>query len=111
MYSASQTAYQMGMVEEIPIESITNPEPIHPDDKETLESVERLAQSIKEKGLLQPIVVVREPSSNRYRVVAGQRRLQACIRLGWHAVPAIVRNPVGTEVEIFREHTGQGTAL
>ncbi len=111
MYSASQTAYQMGMVEEIPIESITNPEPIHPDDKETLESVERLAQSIKEKGLLQPIVVVREPSSNRYRVVAGQRRLQACIRLGWHAVPASVRNPVGTEVEIFREHTGQGTAL
>ena len=44
-----------------------------------------LAASIKELGLLQPIVVLPD-----YRLVAGQRRLEAMKSLGWIEVPAVI---------------------
>jgi ParB family transcriptional regulator, chromosome partitioning protein len=53
-----------------------------------------LAQSIRENGLLQPIVV--RPAGNRqgadrWELVAGERRWRAVTRLGWKQVPALVR--------------------
>lgn len=53
------------------------------------ESLQELVQSIKEHGLLQPIVV--RPIADGYEVVAGERRLRACQELGWTVVPAVVR--------------------
>lgn len=55
-------------------------------------SLEDLARSIEQKGLLSPITVRKVGS--RYELIAGQRRLNACKRLGWHKVPAIVRTDV-----------------
>jgi hypothetical protein len=52
--------------------------------------IELLAQSIASQGLLQPIVVARQPHSNRYRVVAGELRFAACRHLGWRAISAVV---------------------
>jgi small-conductance mechanosensitive channel len=52
--------------------------------------IEMLAQSIASQGLLQPIVVARNPMSDRYHVVAGQMRCAACRQLGWRAIPAVV---------------------
>lgn len=50
-----------------------------------------LAAKIKEEGLIQPIVVT--PLENGlYQVSAGHLRVEACKRLGWHSVPAIVRS-------------------
>jgi ParB family chromosome partitioning protein len=49
-----------------------------------------LAASIRAIGLLQPIVV-RPASGGGFEVVAGRRRLEACRRLGWEAIPAIRR--------------------
>lgn len=46
--------------------------------------IDELAASINEKGLLQPIVV--RPVHDRFEVVAGNRRLEACKRLGWRKV-------------------------
>jgi ParB family chromosome partitioning protein len=48
-----------------------------------------LAASIVENGLLQPITVT--PRGERYMVVAGERRLRACILAGMHDVPALVQ--------------------
>ena len=49
-----------------------------------------LAQSIKEKGLIQPIVV-REAEGGGYEVVAGERRYQAAKSLGLKDIPTIIK--------------------
>ena len=53
-------------------------------------SLEDLANSIREKGLLSPIVV-RIIGAGTYKLIAGQRRLLACRKLAMHSIPAIVR--------------------
>ena len=53
--------------------------------RSTLNNLEELAGSIGKIGLLQPIVV-RTNSSNKFEVVAGNRRLNACKRLGWRKI-------------------------
>lgn len=53
-------------------------------------SLEDLANSIREKGLLSPIVV-RTRGAGGYELIAGQRRLLACRKLAMHSIPAIVR--------------------
>ena len=51
-----------------------------------------LADSIRQKGLVQPILVRPDPSnSNGYEIVAGERRWRASQRAGLHSVPVIVR--------------------
>jgi ParB family chromosome partitioning protein len=54
------------------------------------EGLDELICSIREKGLIQPIVV--RPVRNRFEVIAGARRLEACKRLHWSRVPCIVRD-------------------
>ena len=49
-----------------------------------------LADSIKEKGLIQPIVVKRV-TENQYELIAGERRLRAAQQIGMERVPALVR--------------------
>lgn len=51
----------------------------------TLSNLEELAASIRKIGLLQPIVV-RTNNSNKFEVVAGNRRLNACKTLGWKKI-------------------------
>ncbi len=53
--------------------------------------LEDLANSIKEKGLLNPIIV-RKNNDGSYGLIAGQRRFLACQRLGWGTIPAIIRD-------------------
>lgn len=50
-----------------------------------------LANSIREKGLLQPIVV-RPVANNEYEIVAGERRWRAAQRAGIHDVPVLIRD-------------------
>ena len=54
-------------------------------------SLDDLANSIKEKGLLNPIIV-RRKSDGTYELIAGQRRFLACQKLGWKTIPAIIRD-------------------
>lgn len=53
--------------------------------------IEDLANSIKEKGLLNPIIV-RKKDDGSYDLIAGQRRFLACQKLGWETIPAIIRD-------------------
>lgn len=53
------------------------------------ESLEALADSIRENGVLQPIVVTRE--EDKYKIVAGERRYRASKLVGLKTIPAIVR--------------------
>lgn len=54
-------------------------------------ALEELAQSIKENGILQPIVV-RKRASGGYEIVAGERRWRAAQLAGRHEVPALIRD-------------------
>ena len=56
------------------------------------QDVEQLAVSIAAEGLLQPILVAPSGESGRYEILAGHLRLEACRKLGWKTVPAIVRS-------------------
>lgn len=50
-----------------------------------------LANSIEEKGLLNPIIVKRN-KDDTYDLIVGQRRFLACQKLGWETIPAIIRD-------------------
>ena len=52
-------------------------------------SLEELAESIKENGLLQPILV-REYGEGRYQIIAGERRYRACRLAGLTEIPSII---------------------
>jgi ParB family transcriptional regulator, chromosome partitioning protein len=54
------------------------------------EEIESLANSLKTKGLLQPIMV-RPIAGGEFEIVAGERRWRAAQRAGLHMVPALVR--------------------
>jgi len=74
---------------EVPIELIQrNPE--QPRTLFTEADLEELAASIREKGVLQPILV-RPLGSGEYQIVAGERRWRAAQRAGLKAVPVLVR--------------------
>ena len=53
-------------------------------------TLDDLARSIHEKGLLNPITVLQK--DEKYEVVVGQRRYLACQLLGWNTIPSIVRS-------------------
>ena len=54
------------------------------------EAIEALAASIKEHGVLQPIVVTKE--DGKYKIVAGERRWRASKVAGLKKIPAIIRS-------------------
>ena len=62
-------------------------------------SLEELAESIKENGLIQPIVV--RKSGDIYEIVAGERRWRACKLAGISKVPCVVRDLTDKELALF----------
>ena len=74
---------------EIPITSIT-PNPRQPRTVFDEDQLAELVASIKDVGLLQP-VVVRPIGDDRYELVMGERRLRATKEAGFATIPAIIR--------------------
>ena len=74
---------------EIPLDAIT-PNPRQPREVFDEDALAELVTSIREVGLLQP-VVVRQLGSDRYELIMGERRWRACREAGLDAIPAIVR--------------------
>ncbi|MEV4073074.1 ParB/RepB/Spo0J family partition protein [Nonomuraea fuscirosea] len=73
------------------------PNPRQPRDIFDAERLEELAASIREVGLLQPIVV-RSVGGGQYELIMGERRWRACQQVGLDPVPAIVRNTQDTDL-------------
>jgi ParB family chromosome partitioning protein len=63
------------------------------------ESLEELAQSIQERGVLEP-VVVRPLTPGRYELVIGERRYRACRMIGLSTIPALVRDLSDEDVQV-----------
>ncbi|MBR5345943.1 MAG: ParB/RepB/Spo0J family partition protein [Clostridia bacterium] len=68
---------------------IIDPNPDQPRRAFPEESIEQLAESIRQQGLLQPVLVT--PAGSRYRLVAGERRWRAARKAGLQTIPCIVR--------------------
>ena len=75
------------VIKEIEIERI-KPNPFQPRKEFSKSSILELAESIKEYGLLQPIIVVKDKDG--FILVAGERRLRAVKEIGWNLIKAIV---------------------
>ncbi|MER6915264.1 ParB/RepB/Spo0J family partition protein [Streptomyces sp. NPDC000594] len=75
---------------ELPLDAIT-PNPRQPREVFDEDALAELVTSIKEVGLLQP-VVVRQLSPERYELIMGERRWRACRDAGLDYIPAIVRH-------------------
>ena len=76
-------------IEEVAINQI-DPNPYQPRNNFDEESLAGLTASIRELGVLQPILV-RKVSDDRYAIIAGERRWRAAKRAGLQFIPVIVR--------------------
>ena len=86
--SAPEAAPRAGGVREIEIGRI-RPNPNQPRVQFSEESIAELAESIAQRGVLQPILL--RPDGDGFQIVAGERRWRAAQRARLHAIPAIVR--------------------
>lgn len=83
-------------VQNVPVESIV-PNPRQPRAHFDPDSIEELAVSIREHGIIQPLLVSRTETGNGYILIAGERRWQAAQRAGLREVPVIVRQTTDQE--------------
>ncbi len=78
-----------GSLRDIPVDLI-QPGEFQPRRDMKAQTLEELAQSIAEQGVMQP-VVVRELGNGRFELIAGERRWRACQLSKRHSIPAIVK--------------------
>jgi len=74
----------------VPLSSL-EPNPDQPRKDFDPEAIHELADSIRSRGILQPILV-EQIEEGRYRIVAGERRYRASLEVGIEAVPVLVRS-------------------
>lgn len=77
----------------LPVSAIA-PNPYQPRREFSEEDLADLTASLRENGLLQPIVVrpATQGGAAQWELVAGERRWRASMRLGWKEIPAVVRD-------------------
>jgi ParB family chromosome partitioning protein len=82
-------------IEQLPVEKI-EPNPNQPRKNFDENSLRELAASIKQHGIIQPLVVT-PLNKNKYKIIAGERRWRAASQAGLKSVPSIIRS--GKELE------------
>lgn len=83
---------QSGEIQTLPVNAIIA-NPVQPRRVFRETELEELTASIRENGLLQPLVVRPSPTAQgRYELIVGERRLRAVRRLGWSDVAVLVRD-------------------
>lgn len=85
-----EEAEKEGSLVELPLSQI-RPNPYQPRQDVDPVALEELKASIRQAGLLQP-VVVRTAKEGGYELIAGERRMRACQALGWERIPAVKRD-------------------
>jgi ParB family transcriptional regulator, chromosome partitioning protein len=77
-------------VTQIPIDQI-DPNPRQPRSHFDADELDELAASIRQYGVIQPLILAHSPQAGRYLLIAGERRLMAARQAGLLIVPAILR--------------------
>ena len=81
----------------IPVEKLV-PNPQQPRRDFAADGLQDLAASISQKGVIQPLIVRPVPGTDRFEIVAGERRWRAAQLAQLHELPVIVRDLDDTEV-------------
>jgi ParB family chromosome partitioning protein len=74
---------------EVEIEKV-KPNPQQPRTVFDEQSIDELARSIRETGIIQPVLVV--PEQDHYKIIVGERRWRAAQKAGLRSIPVIIRN-------------------
>jgi len=84
---------------ELPVDAIS-PNPLQPRQRMAPEALEELAASIREHGLIQPLIVsqVSDGEVQRYQLIAGERRLEAAKLAGLAKVAVVIREATPQEM-------------
>ena len=77
---------------------LIDPNKEQPRKKFDVTSLRELTESIKQHGVIQPIIV-NKTLGNRYLIVAGERRFRACLNAGLKTIPAIIKDFSKQEVQ------------
>jgi hypothetical protein len=96
---------QQNVIEQIDIELIRGiklDDPSYYQDNDP--EIAEIANNITKVGLLQPIVVTRDIDGTGYHILLGEKRLKACLALNWKKIPAIIRNPIGTNINRHQDN-------
>lgn len=85
-------AEQGGPARQSPID-LLDPSPYQPRRAMDQENLRELAESIRARGILQPLLVRPSPADgSRFQIIAGERRWRAAAMAGLHEVPVLVRS-------------------
>ena len=83
---------------EVEIDDVV-PNPLQPRLRFDPQSIEELARSIRETGVIQPILVV--PEDDAYKIIVGERRWRAAHKAGLKKIPVLIRQiPAERQLEI-----------
>lgn len=86
-------------VEEIDI-SLLDEFPNHPFKVLENEDLKKLTESVKDNGILEPIIV-RKKDNDRYEIISGHRRKRACELNGLQKIPCLVRDMSDDDATIY----------
>jgi ParB family transcriptional regulator, chromosome partitioning protein len=90
LISGSESTAPSGGINQIPVERIA-PNPRQPRTHIDPQELSELAASIREHGVIQPLILTYGEQEGQYVLIAGERRLLAARQAGLEAVPAILR--------------------
>ena len=82
-------------VQHVPLHRVT-PSPLQPRSHIEDEQLDELLESIRQHGVIQPLIV--RTINGKFELIAGERRLRACAKLGVGTVPVIVREATDRQV-------------
>lgn len=83
---------------ELDVEQL-RPNPLQPRMRFDDQAIDELAQSIRESGIVQPVLVV--PDDGHYKIIVGERRWRAAQKAGLKKIPVMIRNlPPDKQLEI-----------
>lgn len=89
---AERISLERSRTRTVPIENL-RPNPRNPRRKQLNDDLDELAASIRERGILQPIIARRILDvANGYEIIAGERRWRAAQRAGLHEIPVILHD-------------------
>jgi len=81
---------------------LLEPNPFQPRKHFSKDSLRELSDSIKDRGILQPIIVrPKKNKANAWQIIAGERRWRAAQLAGLHEVPVYIKNVKDEEVAII----------
>ena len=83
---------------ELDLEDV-KPNPFQPRMKFDDQTIDELAQSIRETGIVQPVIVT--PEADHYKIIVGERRWRAAQKAGLRKIPVLIRNiPKEKQLEV-----------